>query len=90
MVPALAAEVPELELRPESAHREAFVHLGPGGQIGPAEWERASESLHVWAAGHAAHPSELGVRITYLAGAAPTESSAPDCDFAVPLADMAS
>ncbi|MGA2927260.1 MAG: hypothetical protein ABSG43_14945 [Solirubrobacteraceae bacterium] len=32
----LALDVPELVLRSEPAHREAFIHLGPGGQVEPA------------------------------------------------------
>ena len=82
---ALAAEFPELKLRTEPAHREAFVHLGPGGQIGAAQWQLVSESLRAWASEHGAHPSELGVRVTFLANVPVTEGSEPDCDFAVPV-----
>jgi hypothetical protein len=81
----LVAQFPELTLRTEPAHREAFVSLGPGGQIGPAQWRLASESLHAWAGEYGAHPSELGVRVTFLANAPVTEGSEPDCDFAVPI-----
>jgi hypothetical protein len=31
-------------------------------------------------------PEDLGVRITYLASGPPSETSAPECDFAVPFA----
>ena len=31
-------------------------------------------------------PEDLGVRITYLASPPITETSAPECDFAVPFA----
>jgi hypothetical protein len=31
-------------------------------------------------------PEDLGVRITYLASRPPGETSAPECDFAVPFA----
>jgi hypothetical protein len=34
----LAIQVPELVLRDEPAHREAFIHLGRHGQIEPAQW----------------------------------------------------
>lgn len=81
----LAGEVPELRLRTEPAHREAFVELGPGGQISTAQWQLASESLHAWGEERTARPSDLGVRVTYLASAPLTETSAPDCDFAVPI-----
>jgi DNA-binding transcriptional MerR regulator len=80
----LAAQFPELALRTEAAHREAFVSLGRG-QIGPAQWRLASESLHAWAGEHEAQPSALGIRVTFLATAPVTEGSEPDCDFAVPI-----
>jgi hypothetical protein len=82
---ALAAEVPELGLRTEPAHREAFVDLGPGGQISTAQWQLVTESLHAWVGAHDARSSDLGARVTFLASPPVTESSAPDCDFAVPL-----
>jgi DNA-binding transcriptional MerR regulator len=82
---ALAAEIPELQLRAEPAHREAFVDLGPGGQTTPAQWTLVSESLHAWVDERAASPSELGARITILASTPVNETSAPDCDFAVPI-----
>ena len=81
----LAAALPELRLRSEPAHREAFVHLGPGGETSPAQWKLVSESLRVWAMEHAVKPIELGARITYIASAPVTETSAPECDFAVPI-----
>jgi DNA-binding transcriptional MerR regulator len=81
---ALAAELPALQLRTEPAHREAFVDLGPGGQTSPAQWKLVSESIHAWAVQHSASPSELGVRVTFVAST-PVGSSVPDCDFAVPL-----
>lgn len=81
----LAAEVPELHLRSERAHREAFVHLGPGGQTSVVQWELVSESLRAWADDQGVKPSQLGVRITYLWSNPVTETSGPDCDFAVPL-----
>ena len=44
-----AAQFPELTLRVEPAHREAYVDLGPGGQISPAQFELAVEALRSWA-----------------------------------------
>ena len=97
--PALASHYPELSLRAEPAHREAYVALpndalpaGPGGN--PAvQWQLASEALHAWAAEHgidpespALKPEDLGLRITFLATGPVTETSAPYCDFAVPFA----
>ena len=89
----LAEQFPELTLRVEPAHREAYVGLGPGGQISPARWQLADEALRSWAGAQGIDPKQLsltpedlGVRITYLASPPITETSAPDCDFAVPFA----
>jgi DNA-binding transcriptional MerR regulator len=86
----LAAQFPELTLRVEPAHREAYVDLGTGGQTDPAQWQLADESLRTWAEEQdldpkklSLTPEDLGVRITYLASGA---ASAPECDFAVPFA----
>ena len=95
---ALASLYPELTLRTEPAHREAYVALpndalpaGPGGNPG-VRWQLASEALRAWADEHgmndedlALKPADLGVRITYLASGPVTETSAPYCDFAVPF-----
>jgi DNA-binding transcriptional MerR regulator len=84
-VESLAADFPGLSFRSEPAHEEAFVNLGPGGQTSASQWQLVSESLHAWATARGAQPSELGVRITYLATPPRTESSVPDCDIAVPF-----
>jgi hypothetical protein len=81
----LAAEVPKLVLRDEPGHREAVVHLGPGGQTEPANWQLIAQSLHDWGEQHGVWPSELGTRITYLADASVAEKGRPDCDFAIPI-----
>ena len=95
----LASHYPELTLRTEPAHREAYVALpndalptGPGGN--PAvQWQLASEALQAWAAEHgidperlALKPEDLGMRMTYLWTEPVTEAGAPYCDFAVPFA----
>jgi DNA-binding transcriptional MerR regulator len=90
---ALATRVPELSVRTEAAHNEAIVQL-PTPVIGarsvadlpPTQWELVTQSLQSWAASHGAQPSDLGVRTTYLAKLPITETSVPDCDFAVPFA----
>ena len=79
---ALAARCPELILRAESAHQEAFVKLGDG-QIGGADWEVVSRSLEAWSE---QQPdilmTDLGLRITYL----PSEVGQDTYqDFAVPF-----
>ena len=93
---ALALHYPELTLRTEPAHLEAYVAIpndalptGPGGNPA-AQWQLASEALRAWAAEHRidpdSQPEYLGVRITYLSSEPVTETSAPYCDFAVPFA----
>jgi len=87
---ALAGHYPELTLRTEPAHREAFVALpGPGVASG-VQIQLAAESLQAWAqeqeqgAGDeqlTLTPEDLGERITYLA----TGPASADCDFAVPF-----
>ena len=90
---ALAAQFLELTLRVEPAHREAYVDLGPGGQIDATQWQLAHESLVSWRDAQGIDdkqlsltPEDLGVRITYLATPPITDASVPDCDFAVPFA----
>jgi hypothetical protein len=90
---ALAAQFPELTLHVEPAHREAYVDLGTGGQINPAQWRLADDALRTWADEQgidpqqlSLKPEDLGVRITYLASGPLSENSAPECDFAVPFA----
>ena len=86
---ALAEHYPELTLRTEPAHREAFVAL-PGPLVSGVHIQLAAESLQAWAqeqeqgAGDkrlALTPEDLGERITYLAAG----PASVDCDFAVPF-----
>lgn len=90
---SLASHYPELSLRTEPAHREAFVALpdGPGDEA--VHWQLAGESLEAWADEQeqehegerlALTPEDLGLRITYLASALGTEE--PYCDMALPFA----
>jgi DNA-binding transcriptional MerR regulator len=89
----LAAQFPELTLRVEPAHREAYVGLGPGDQIDATKWQLAEGALRSWADAQGIDdkqlsltPADLGVRITYLASEPSSDKRAPDCDFAVPFA----
>jgi hypothetical protein len=93
---ALAEHYPDLTLRTEPAHREAFVALpaGPDG-IPAVHWQLAVESLQAWKEEQGIEderltlkPEDLGLRTTYLATGPVTETSVPDdyCDFAVPFA----
>jgi DNA-binding transcriptional MerR regulator len=79
---ALAARCPELTLRAEPAHHEAFVTIGDG-QIDGAEWQLVEQSLHAWSDQHSDFlPTDLGLRITYL----PSEVGQDTYqDFAVPF-----
>ena len=91
----LAAQLPELTLRVEPAHREAYVDLGHAGAGGldPAQAQLAAEALRAWADAQSIDPKQLsltpddlGTRITYLASRPPNETTGPECDFAVPFA----
>ena len=79
---ALAARCPELTLRAEPAHQEAFVKIGDG-QIDGADWQVVSRSLEAWSEQQPdILPADLGVRITY----PPSEVGRDtDQDFAVPF-----
>jgi DNA-binding transcriptional MerR regulator len=90
---ALAEHYPELTLRTEPAHSEAFVALGPYTGENTVQWQLASEALRAWAQEQGIEderltlkPEDLGLRITYLVSKPVTETSVPDCDFAVPFA----
>jgi len=80
----VAALYPELTLRSEPAHEEAFVHVGQA-QLSGAQWQLVSESLRGWSAAERRVPSDLGLRLTYLAKPPITPDSRPEIDFAVPL-----
>ena len=91
---SLASRYPELSLRTEPAHWEAFVALpdGPGDEEA-VHWHLAGESLQAWADEQeqehegerlALTPEDLGLRITYLASALGTEE--PYRDMALPFA----
>ncbi len=85
----LAQHYPELTLRTEPAHEEAFVALPAG--YGAVQWQFACESLDAWIREQerehegellALEPEDLGLRTTYLA-AGPSD---PGVDLAVPFA----
>jgi DNA-binding transcriptional MerR regulator len=62
----LSARCPELTLRAEPAHREAFVNPGHG-LIDGAEWQLVEQSLHAWSVQRPdINLADLGLRITYL------------------------
>ena len=89
---SLASHYPELTLRTEPAHLEAFVALPDEGDA-VAHWQLATASLEAWAEEPrpehegdrlALTPADLGLRITYLASA--LGAGEPYCDMALPLA----
>ena len=91
---SLVSRYPELSLRTEPTHREAFVALPDGPPDEEAvHWQLATESLDAWALEQEKEhegerltftPEDLGMRITYLASAYGTEE--PYRDMAVPFA----
>jgi DNA-binding transcriptional MerR regulator len=95
---ALAGRYPELTLRTEPAHREAFVALpDPDAGDEAVHWHLAGESLEAWAQEQeqehegerlALTPEDLGLRTTYLATPGMTAATVPDdyCDLALPFA----
>jgi DNA-binding transcriptional MerR regulator len=79
---ALSARCPELTLRTEPAHQEAFVTIGDELLDG-AGWQVVSRSLEAWAEQqHGMRASDLGLRMTFL----PSEfGQGTYQDFAVPF-----
>jgi DNA-binding transcriptional MerR regulator len=89
---SLASRYPELTLRTEPAHLEAFVALPDDGDEA-VNWHLAGESLEAWTEEQEQEhegepltltPEDLGMRITYLASAFGTEE--PYRDMALPFA----
>jgi hypothetical protein len=82
---ALAARCPELTLRSEPAHGEAFVPIGDG-QIDGANWQVVGRSLEAWTDQHQhdvdVRLAALGLRITYLPSEVGTDTYQ---DFAIPF-----
>jgi DNA-binding transcriptional MerR regulator len=89
----LAPQYPELHLRTEPAHREAFVPITAGSEDSGVSVQLASEALRAWAAEQflkserlIISPEELGARITYGWAEPRTETGGPNCDFAIAFA----
>jgi hypothetical protein len=80
----IAARFPDLTLRTEPAHEEAFVGQGkPGIWDNGAEAEVAIEALVAWASEQQRQPSG-GVRSVLVFNPA-NQGAGPDCEFAVAL-----
>src|ERR1700684_397164 len=82
--------LPELSLRTESAHREAYVAIpndplptGPGGSHS-VHYQLAGEALRAWADERGIDAKnqveDLGMRITYFVSEPVTKTSLPSCD----------
>jgi DNA-binding transcriptional MerR regulator len=89
---ALASRYPELSLRTEPAHLEAFVALPDHGDEA-LHWQLAMESLWAWAQEQeqehkdepvTLEPEDLGMRVTHLPSALNTDE--PYRDLALPFA----
>ena len=78
----LAARCPELSLRAEPAHQEAFVRIGDG-QVDGAGWRLVEQTLRAWSDQQPElRPADLGARITYLASEVGEDTYQ---DFAIPF-----
>ena len=80
----IAARFPDLTLRTEPAHQEAFVGQGkPGVWSNEAEAEVAIENLVAWASEQQRQPSG-GLSMVLVFNPA-NPGAGPDCEFALPL-----
>jgi len=73
--------LPDLALRTDPAHEEAYVHR-PSAQSDPEAW-LVIQSLAAWAVEHARPPAE-GIRMILIPNRAPG-ATGPACDIAIPL-----
>jgi DNA-binding transcriptional MerR regulator len=79
---AIASTLPDLTLRTESPHREAYIHLDSA--IGAERhWPSILESLTAWGAEQGHQPSG-GIRQIFI-NKGRAEAEGPACDFAVSL-----
>jgi DNA-binding transcriptional MerR regulator len=78
----IAASFPDLVLRTEPAHQEAYVHR-PSPQLSDAEAMVVMESLAAWAIEHE-RPAAEGVRMVLIPNRAPG-AAGPACDIAIRL-----
>lgn len=77
----LAARLPDLTLRTDPAHQEAYVHYGATTQLHAARIGLAVQSLLAWAHDQDRRGSG-GMRLVYLS---PGDGAGVDCDVALPL-----
>jgi DNA-binding transcriptional MerR regulator len=84
---ALAAQYPELTLRTEPAHQEAYVHLGDP-QAAPPRYQLIAETMQAWAVAGGLQErdraADLPPRTIFRRSAPGRTPAAADCDYAVP------
>ena len=78
----IAARMPDLTLRTDPAHQEAYVHYGATTLLHSARIVLAAQSLLAWADDQD-RDLACGLRLVYLE--ADDDRTAPDCDVAAPL-----
>jgi DNA-binding transcriptional MerR regulator len=83
----LAAQYPELTLRTEPAHQEAYVHLGDP-QGAPPRYRLIVETMEAWAVAQGLQErdraADLPPRTTFRRPPPGSNPVAADCDYAVP------
>jgi DNA-binding transcriptional MerR regulator len=83
----LAAQYPELTLRTEPAHQEAYVHFGDP-QATPPRYQLIAETMQAWAVAQGLQERDLAAdlppRTVFRRSAPGTTPVAADCDYAVP------
>lgn len=78
----LAARFPDLTLRTDPAHQEAYVHYGATTQLHAARIALAAQSLLAWTQ-ERDRQTTGGMRLVYLHSEG--NGTGPDCDVAVPV-----
>jgi DNA-binding transcriptional MerR regulator len=77
-----ARQFPELTLRTDPAHQEAFVHL-PSAEEAGRQWLPVTQAMETWAQAH--HRQPAGWIRQLLIWPRTSPGYGPECDFAVPL-----
>ena len=78
----LAARFPDLTLRTDPAHQEAFVRLATAAEAGQ-QWLPVLQAMETW--GEAHHRQPAGAIRQLLLWPRTSPGYGPECDFAVPL-----
>lgn len=78
----LAARFPDLTLRTDPAHEEAFVRLATAAEAGQ-QWLPVMQAMETW--GEAHHRQPAGAIRQLLLWPRTSPGYGPECDFAVPL-----